>query len=150
MSSKSNTAEGNRTVLLPLKSTPNVMNHFGCTSNWSSYHLWYCKGASTLLGYELVFVLRLMCIRKCGRFHEPKQRDQLEPCARAVRYSVGRAVCTHRQQSDRARAVWTHLNTTSDYPCSGVSSNTALAINNNVFWTLSFIIVIILSLVIYE
>jgi hypothetical protein len=43
------------------------------------------KDASRLL------VLRLVCLCKCGRFHEPepKQRDQLEPCARAVRYSVG-------------------------------------------------------------
>jgi hypothetical protein len=65
------------------------------------------KGASTLL----ILVLRLVCLRKCGRFHEPepKQRDQPEPCARAVRCSVGRAVCTHRQQSplvSAARTVW--------------------------------------------
>jgi hypothetical protein len=53
------------------------------------------QGVSTLLG----LMIRLVCLRKCGRFHEPepKQRDQPEPCARAVRYSVGRAVCTHRQ-----------------------------------------------------
>jgi hypothetical protein len=37
------------------------------------------------------------CSVSCGQFHEPKQRDQPEPCARAVRYSVGRAVCTHWQ-----------------------------------------------------
>jgi hypothetical protein len=47
----------------------------------------------------LVFCLaiRLVYLSECGRFHEPepKQRDQPEPCARAVRYSVGRAVRTH-------------------------------------------------------
>jgi hypothetical protein len=74
----------------------------------------------------LVLVLRLVCLRKCGRFHEPepKQRDQPEPWARAVGYSVGSAVCTHRQQSPRIsaarlqarararaqeRVVWSHL-----------------------------------------
>jgi hypothetical protein len=54
----------------------------------------------------------LLRVHKCGRFHEPKpesdQRDQPEPWAPAVRYTVGRAaVCTHRQQSARARSVWT-------------------------------------------
>jgi hypothetical protein len=40
------------------------------------------SGASRLLGQGLVLVLRLVCLRKCGRFHEPepKQRDQPEPC----------------------------------------------------------------------
>jgi hypothetical protein len=43
-----------------------------------------------------MLVLRLVCLGKCGRFYEPEQRDKPEPCARAVRYSVGRAVRTHR------------------------------------------------------
>jgi hypothetical protein len=52
------------------------------------------KGASRLI----VLMLRLVSLRKCGQFHEPepKQRDQPEPCAPAVRYSGGRTVCTHR------------------------------------------------------
>jgi hypothetical protein len=54
----------------------------------------WTKGAPTLL----MLVLRLVCLRKCARLHEPepKQREKPKPCARAVRYSVGRAVCTHR------------------------------------------------------
>jgi hypothetical protein len=53
-------------------------------------------------------------LRECGRFHEPEQRGQPEPCAGVVRYSVGRAVCTHRQQLPRVYAartlvVWAHL-----------------------------------------
>jgi hypothetical protein len=68
----------------------------------------------SLEGESRLFVLRLVFLRKCGRFHEPepKQRHEPEPCARAVRYSVGSAVCTHWQQSPRAsaaRIVWTHL-----------------------------------------
>jgi hypothetical protein len=49
---------------------------------------------------RLMLVLRFVCLRECGRFHEPepKQCYQPEPSARAVRYSVGRAaVCSHRQ-----------------------------------------------------
>jgi hypothetical protein len=40
-----------------------------------------------------------VCLRECGGHseHEPKQRDQLEPCAREVRNGVGTAaVCTYR------------------------------------------------------
>jgi hypothetical protein len=49
------------------------------------------KGASRLLA----LVFRLVCLRECGRFHEPehKQRGQPVPWARWVRYSVGRASC---------------------------------------------------------
>jgi hypothetical protein len=78
-------------------------------------------GASILL--ILGLVIRLVCLRKCGRFHEPepKHRDQPELRAGRVRYSVGRAVCTHWQQSARVSAVQartrivvTHLQTCSD------------------------------------
>jgi hypothetical protein len=61
--------------------------------------------------------LRLVCLRECGRFHVPgtKQCEQSQPCAREVRCSVGRAVCTHWKHSTRvsaapARAVRTHPN----------------------------------------
>jgi hypothetical protein len=94
------------------------------------------EGASTLLGLRLL--LRLVCLRKCGRFHEPEPsyRDQLEPCARAVRYSIGRAaVCTHRQQSPRVsaarvRIVWTHLNGSrlGSQPCYRISRLTYLVL----------------------
>jgi hypothetical protein len=51
--------------------------------------------------YTALLEVRLACLRKCGRFHEPepKQWDQPEPWAREFHYSVGRAVCTHWQQS---------------------------------------------------
>jgi hypothetical protein len=43
------------------------------------------KGALRLL------VLRLVCLRKCGRFYEPEQCDQPEPWALRVDCSVGRS-----------------------------------------------------------
>jgi hypothetical protein len=72
------------------------------------------KCPSTLFGLALVF--RLLCLHKCGRFHEPehKQRHQQQPLAREVRYSVGRTACTHQQltrvSAAQTRIVWTHLN----------------------------------------
>jgi hypothetical protein len=37
-------------------------------------------------------LLRLVCLSKCGRFHEPEQ---------GFRYSVSRGICTHQQRSSR-------------------------------------------------
>jgi hypothetical protein len=87
------------------------------TKREQNFHTWTdilihdpctAEGASTLL---------VLVLRECGRFHEPEQRDQPEPCARAVRYSVGRAaVCTYRQVTPRdcststqGRVVWTYV-----------------------------------------
>jgi hypothetical protein len=81
----------------------------GAKGIWKTGPLHF-KGESSVVLF--VLVLRIVCLRKSGRFHE--HRYQPEPCARGVRYSVGRAVFTHRQQSPRvsaARLVWTHRNT---------------------------------------
>jgi hypothetical protein len=64
------------------------------TDDWlSNYEM---QASLTYKGASRLIVL--VCLHKCGQFHEPepKQRDQPEPWAPAVRYGVSRTVCTHR------------------------------------------------------